>query len=200
MASISYHKINTHLGESVCFAGHVGLNFDEAYYHQRYQILMFSLASQQKSRPLTTGEVAIAHSVFGHSLDTSSVRLKTAWWVLKNYAVSPNGNIYFHPDDWVEDFSTQSLSLRAWLVHELTHVWQVQQGIKVFRKALFNRRYHYVLKAGRPFVSYGVEQQARMVEDFYKRRERQQNCDELLACIPFLSTVSNTSFQSKNML
>lgn len=140
---------------------------------------------QVKSRSLTQGEIAIAHSVFGHTLDTSSIRIKTACWVLKNYAVSPNGNIYFHADDWIEDFSSQNLSMRAWLVHELTHVWQVQQGIAVFYKALFNRKYDYVLKANKSFFSYGVEQQARMVEDFYKKRERQQNCDDLLACIPF---------------
>lgn len=166
-------------------------NKDDIHTTKCEQTLMFSLTSQQqscsKSRSLTTGEIAIAKSVFGDDLDTSSVQIKTAWWVLKNYAVSPNGNIYFHRDDWIEDFSNQSLSLRAWLVHELTHVWQVQQGMAVFYKALFNRKYSYVLKAGKPFVSYGVEQQARMVEDFYKRRERQQNCDDLLACIPFLS-------------
>lgn len=147
---------------------------------------MFSLAHQTKSRPLTQGEIAIAKSVFGNTLDTTSIQIKTAWWVLKNYAVSPNGNIYFHADDWIEDFSNQSLGMRAWLVHELTHVWQVQQGIAVFRKALFNRKYNYVLEEGKPFFSYGIEQQARMVEDFYKKRERQQNCDDLLACIPFL--------------
>ena len=138
-------------------------------------------------RPLTTGEITIAHSVFGDTLDTSEIRIKTAWWVLKNYAVSPNGNIYFHPDNWIDDFSGQSLGLRAWFVHELTHVWQLQQGIAVFRKALFNRKYAYVLKHGKPFLAYGVEQQARMVEDYYKKRERQQPCDDLIACIPFLT-------------
>ncbi|MFW2176787.1 MULTISPECIES: type IV secretion protein Rhs [unclassified Moraxella] len=140
---------------------------------------------QSKSRPLTQGEIAIAQSVFGDTLDTSNIRIKTAWWVLKNYAVSPNGNIYFNRHDWLDDFSHQPLELRAWLVHELTHIWQLQQGIAVFRKALFNRRYSYTLCEGKGFLSYGVEQQARMVEDMYKQRERGQANPQLLALIPF---------------
>lgn len=58
----------------------------------------------QKSRALNEAEIKMAHSVFGPDFDVSQVRLKTAWWVLKNYAVSPNGNIYFNPEDWTEDF------------------------------------------------------------------------------------------------
>ncbi|MGM8889049.1 type IV secretion protein Rhs, partial [Psychrobacter sp. 1U2] len=50
----------------------------------------------KRSRKLSSGEVKLARSVFGDSIDLDSVQLKTAWWVLKNYAVSPNGNIYFH--------------------------------------------------------------------------------------------------------
>ncbi|WP_394260962.1 type IV secretion protein Rhs [Moraxella boevrei] len=140
-----------------------------------------------KSRSLTIGEQNLAKSVFGDTLQLENIQLKTAWWVLKGYAVSPNGNIYYHPADWQTDFSTQSLSYRAWLVHELTHVWQVQQGISVFFKALFNRKYDYILEFGKPFLAYGVEQQARMVEDFYIRRERAENCEAWRSCIPFLS-------------
>lgn len=147
------------------------------------------LFNQQKSRPLTTGEIALAHSVFGNTLDTTNVRIKTAWWVLKGYAVSPNGNIYFNQNDWIDDFSQENLWLRAWLVHELTHVWQIQQGINVFRKALFNRKYSYTLKDGKAFFEYGVEQQARMVEDYYKQREMGKDCEALVACIPFLQSV-----------
>lgn len=148
---------------------------------------------RQQSRSLTTGEIAIAKSVFGNTLDTSEIRIKTAWWVLKNFAVSPNGNIYFHKDNWIDDFSTESLGMRAWLVHELTHVWQIQQGIAVFRKALFNRRYSYVLEQDKAFFNYGVEQQARMVEDYYKQREWGDVNENLVACIPFLTDAPQTT-------
>ena len=146
---------------------------------------MCSLKQPARCRPLTEGEKAIAASVFGDTLQLDSIRLKTAWWVLKGYAVSPNGQVYFHPADFCDDFSTQNVYQRAWLIHELTHVWQIQQGVKVFWRALFNRRYAYQLQANKPFASYGVEQQARMVEDYYKKRELQQAYQPLLAFIPF---------------
>ena len=153
-------------------------------------------ATQQKSRPLTEVEIKMAHSVFGPDFDVSQVRLKTAWWVLKNYAVSPNGNIYFNPKDWVEDFSKQSLGKKSWLIHELTHVWQLQQGLKVVRGAVMNRRYDYILQEGKSFFTYGIEQQARMVQDYFVRREQGKDCGAWQACIPFLQ--QHPDFKNKD--
>jgi len=156
---------------------------------------LFSSANQQ-SRFLTVGELALVHSMFGDNIDLDNVQLKTAWWVLKNYAVSPNGNIYFHPKDWVTDFSNAPLGKQSWLIHEITHVWQLQQGLKVVRGALIDRRYHYVLQKGKTFFEYGIEQQARMVQDCFIRRQRGQNCQDLETCIPFL-TVKPINNRSK---
>lgn len=153
-------------------------------------------ASKQQSRQLTTGEIALARSVFGDSLQLDNVRLKTAWWVLKNYAVSPNGHIYFHPADWVVDFSAATLGKQSWLIHELTHVWQLQQGLKVVRGAVINRRYQYILQTGKSFFNYGIEQQARMVQDYFVRRQLGQDCHDLAACIPFLTPVSSDKTKS----
>jgi hypothetical protein len=141
----------------------------------------------KQSRVLTVGEITLARSVFGDSINLDEVQLKTAWWVLKNYAVSPNGSIYFHPADWITDFSHASLSKQSWLIHELTHVWQLQRGLKVVRGAVMNRRYDYVLETGKSFFKYGIEQQARMVQDYFVRRQRGQDCRDFEACIPFLT-------------
>lgn len=138
------------------------------------------------SRKLTMSEQALAHSVFGDSLILDDIELKTARWVLQNYAVSPNGNIYFHPADWITDFGNAPLGKQSWLIHELTHVWQLQQGLKVVRGAIINRRYDYVLVVGKSFFDYGIEQQARMVQDYFVRRARGQDCQMFQACIPFL--------------
>ena len=148
--------------------------------------LISTKATKQQARPLTDGEIELARSVFGDNLNLDDIQLKTAWWVLKNYAVSPNGHIYFHPADWIEDFSHVSLGKQSWLIHELTHVWQLQQGLKVLRGALIDRRYDYVLKANKSFFKYGIEQQARMVQDYFIRRQRGQDCEDLAGCIPFL--------------
>ena len=100
--------------------------------------------------------------------------------------MSPNGHIYFHASDWIDDFSQAPLGKQGWLIHELTHVWQLQQGLNVVRGAIIDRRYNYVLKVGKPFFKYGIEQQARMVQDYFVRRQRGQYCQDLAGCIPFL--------------
>ena len=147
-----------------------------------------ALSAKPQSRRLTLDEIDLAYSVFGDSLDTNEIQLKTAWWVLKNYAVSPNGHIYFHPADWIKDFSDVGIAKQSWLIHELTHVWQLQHGLKVVRGALINRRYSYVMQAGKPFLNYGIEQQARMVQDYFIHRHLGQDCQAFEACIPFLPT------------
>lgn len=174
--------------------------FDSLYSsaHQSYRCLVIHMFSnpftfRPQSRALSDGEKQLAKSVFGDAIDLESVRLKTAWWVLSGYAVSPNGNIYFHPDDWMTDVSRETLAKRAWFIHELTHVWQVQQGKAVFWRALLNRRYRYTLRDGKSFFAYGIEQQARMVEEYYIRRETNQDCTAWQACVPFVGDGQQTT-------
>lgn len=161
---------------------------------QTFKQLLRAKFSKKQSRKLTAGEIVLARSVFGSNIKLDDVHLKTALWVLKNYAVSPNGNIYFHPADWIADFSHASIGKQSWLIHELTHVWQLQQGLKVVRGAVINRRYDYVLETGKSFFNYGIEQQARMVQDYFVRQQLGKDCHDLEACIPFLTrhSVDNT--------
>jgi hypothetical protein len=74
------------------------------------------------------------------------------------------------------------------LAHELTHCGQYQAWgpIRYFARGaleqlrhLFYRKlgigsspYHYEVKPGKPFTSYGMEQQAQMVEDRYRSRQQ----------------------------
>ena len=139
-----------------------------------------------QKRLLTHAEKQLAMSVFGTSIKLEHIQIVAHRLVLKNYAISPNGNIYFHPADWVTDFSQCSLGKQSWLIHELTHVWQLQHGLKVVRGAIINRRYDYVLEAGKSFFNYGIEQQARMVQDYFVRRHHGHDCRDFEACIPFL--------------
>lgn len=141
-----------------------------------------------QSRPLTEREIALVRLVFGESLHVERVRIVAHRAILPHYALSPNGHIYFNPADWCEDFSKTSIAKQSWLIHELTHVWQVQQGIAVVRKALLDRRYHYTLQPGKDFLKYGVEQQAQMVQDYFLKKHLGQQCDSYQQCIPFLPT------------
>ena len=142
---------------------------------------------QSRRRPLTDGERQMVADMFGGTLNADTVEIVGTWWIVPNFAMSPNGNIYFSQRDWRTDFSQAELSVRSWLVHELTHVWQYQRGMAVVRRALFNRRYRYVLAAGRDFLSYGIEQQAQLVQDYYIRRELEAECHDWEQCLaPYL--------------
>ena len=123
-------------------------------------------------RPLTGGERALASEAFEDAIDLAAVRLhRRAWWRLqpRNVAMAPDGDIWFHPDGplWREDFATAPLSLQALFVHEMTHVWQAQRGGRWFLPLIRHPfcRYRYTLVPGRPFLHYGVEQQAEIVKD-----------------------------------
>jgi RHS repeat-associated protein len=121
------------------------------------------------SRPMTEGEIALAKEVFGDDIDYSRVRVynkKFAFFQPRGVAMAPDGNIYFHPSDYMDDFSTGDVYTRGWFEHELTHVWQHQRGINVY-KAAFDRNYDYQLTPGKSFQSYGLEQQGEIVRDYY---------------------------------
>ncbi|MDN5511828.1 type IV secretion protein Rhs [Acinetobacter sp.] len=147
----------------------------------------FNRLFEIKSRKLSAGERRLAESVFGPHLQLDAICIVAHRAVLKNYAISPNGHIYFNPKNWCEDFSKMSLGKQSWFIHELTHVWQIQQGVAVVRKALFDRKYHYVLEQGKQFLQYGVEQQAQMVQDYFIKKMRGEECGAYEACIPFLT-------------
>lgn len=122
------------------------------------------------SRPLTSGEIALARSIFGEAIDYSTVRLiRGKWWPFqpRNAAMAPNGNIYFHPKagGWSEDFASEPLLRQGFFVHELTHVWQAQRGGRLYLPLMRHPfcRYRYTLKPRKPFRRYGLEQQAEIV-------------------------------------
>ena len=142
----------------------------------------------ERQRGLTTAEMALAFSVFGTQLNMAQVQLLACRWILRGYAISPNGHVYFHPDDWREDFAQADLNTQSWLIHELVHVWQVQQGVAVVRRAVLDRRYQYKLRQGNPFLAYGIGQQAQMVQDYFVRRMLGQDCVAWERCLPFEKT------------
>lgn len=142
------------------------------------------------ARPLTPGEVALAASVFGDALDVRRVTLRRAkFWMLQPVWVvmAPDGHIWFHPDGhaWSEDFSAAPLHARALFVHELVHVWQRQCGIRLWLRRYPLARYRYRLVPGKPFARYGIEQQACIVEDAYRRRESGDSNAAIAGLIPF---------------
>lgn len=115
--------------------------------------------------------------MFGAALDPAGVTLRRAKWFMLQpvwTTMAPDGHVWFHPngDAWSEDFAAEGLAARAHLIHELTHVWQRQQGLNlVLRRPPFARYAYLPLVPGKPFARYGIEQQARIVEHAYVLRE-----------------------------
>lgn len=123
-------------------------------------------------RPLTPGERALVAGVFGQSLDAEPVRIHRAkwfWFQPRNVAMAPDGHIWFHPDGglWRADFSEAPAHLQAFLVHELTHVWQHQHGLCLLIRRHPFCRYSYRIEPGRRLLDYGIEQQAMIVEHLF---------------------------------
>lgn len=139
-----------------------------------------------QKRLLTQGERALAQEVFAQNLQLDDIKIIAHRLILKGYAMSPNGNIYFNIADYCDDFSQQNLAIQSWLIHELVHVWQIQQGMKVVCRAIFDRRYHYRLSQDKSFYQYGIEQQAQMVQDYFLKKRQNLVCDDLKQCIPFV--------------
>jgi len=129
------------------------------------------MASKSISRALTPGELRYAMQVFGTALDYKRVNVhneRAYFFQPSDTAITPNGEVYFPPASYKPDFSG-SITSAAWLIHELTHCWQYQQGMWVRVRAMLNRSYEYgdLSKSQKSFLSYGIEAQASIVEDYF---------------------------------
>lgn len=123
-------------------------------------------------RPLTAGELAAARDVFGDAIAWDRVRIYARGFTPfqpRHVAVTPLGAVHFRGEDFLPDYATRSDDM-AWLIHELAHVWQYQTGVPVILRGLWERRYEYgALDPARPLHRYGIEQQAAIVEDWFRR-------------------------------
>ena len=131
-----------------------------------------------EARLLTTGERALAASVFGAAIDYEAVTIRhNKWWPFqpRNILMAPCGHVHVHPNStiWSEDYSRERISLQALLLHELTHVWQAQRRGKYYLPLMRHPfcRYAYTVRTGWPLERYGLEQQGEIVRHLYLLRK-----------------------------
>lgn len=129
-------------------------------------------------RPLTKGEAALAQEAFGATLNLDRIRLLAAPWPF-NRAFVPGR---WFGRDWIvwphrslaSDFTQASRRQQGVLVHELTHVWQAQQGVNLLLAKLRagdNRAsYAYAADPACRWETLNIEQQAMVVEHRFHRR------------------------------
>lgn len=134
------------------------------------------------SRPLTAGETALVHSIFGTAVDCAAVRVHDTTFLPglpRDTAMAPNGQLYMAAH-YSADYAAGSLRLQHLFIHEMTHVWQYQNKILhpvaaaaalgLQHKFNYGSAYAYCAEDGKDLLDYNMEQQACIVADFFLRR------------------------------
>lgn len=118
-------------------------------------------------RRLTPGERALAAEVFGDGLDAGRVRI-LAIPVWNRAFVAGPALIVWPGRTAPRDFANEPLRRQATFVHELTHVWQAQNGVQLLLAKIKAgdgpAAYAYALKPDGTFATMNIEQQAMVVE------------------------------------
>jgi len=149
------------------------------------------------SRTLTSGERALAASVFGGVIDYSRVRLHhRKWWPFqpRDVLMAPDGHIWFHPagPHWHDDFAAAPIGAQGLFIHEMTHVWQAQTRGRWWLPLMRHPfcRYGYRIRDGWSLDRYGIEQQAEIVRHVFLLRAGcvvpgAPSLDQCEAALPF---------------
>ena len=132
------------------------------------------------ARPLTQNEIAMAQKIFGHALDYKIIKIHNQSalpFLPQNTAMAPNNNVYMPERLYCPDYALASPSLQALFIHELVHVWQHQNKVlhvfgaflkeTVKHKFNYAAAYDYTLQKDCDLAQYGLEQQARIIEDYF---------------------------------
>lgn len=121
-------------------------------------------------RLLTTGEVALAKSVFASTIEYPKVWIHRDSYLPFNLqdadtAMTPNGELYFL-NTYRDDFSQSTDSSQHLFIHEMSHAWQLAKGMSVKVRGLVSGlvSYRYTLD-GRLLNEYRMEQQAQVIAD-----------------------------------
>lgn len=127
------------------------------------------------ARMLTDGEINLARSVYGDTIDYGQVRISNTKWAFfqpRDTVMAPSGTIHFHPKGHLcrDDFGAAALHEQGLFIHEMCHVWQHQRGVYLPLARHPFCRYHYSVRPGWPLHRYGIEQQAEIVRHAFLLR------------------------------
>jgi hypothetical protein len=133
-------------------------------------------------RPLTDHEVAAGRRVYGETIPWARVRVYQGSYVARlatRLSGKPTAVVTMRVIHAPPPFDTTSTNGKAWLVHELMHVWQGQHtGPSSMARALVgqaSRGYDYggvdglLSAADRGLAAFNPEQQADIMREYYRR-------------------------------
>jgi hypothetical protein len=187
----------------------------EAFSSSAYKARMADVDAE--TRALTGGEDTLIHGIFGAQLDTDGVMASFYPEAFKDAAattVSGESALFWGNEQKSADFSKEKDDDRfAYFVHEMTHVWQYQQGLRYTDKFVDNGvddpddpmvSYLYPVDSQHKFTDYGIEQQAAIIEDYARLYLRapgqlrylseQYSGEELEAKLPLLQKLVEDQF------
>ncbi|WP_241184339.1 type IV secretion protein Rhs [Enterobacter asburiae] len=114
---------------------------------------MSAQAEEGTLRRMTLGEIAMARRVFGDSIVYSRVWIHCDSYLpfglqKQNYAMTPNGELWYRKSMYREDFSANSVFIedKYVFIHELGHVWQHQHGQWVRMRGAFSWAAEYTYR------------------------------------------------------
>lgn len=146
-------------------------------------------------RALTSGETALAREVFGQGLEPGRIRILVQPLWPRAFAAGARLMVFPRKAS-AADFSTAPLGLQGLFIHELTHVWQAQQGVGLLWAKLRcgdgPEAYAYDLAAGRSFADLNIEQQAMVVQHAFLARRQARTPFPPLAYGAFLAGLCTT--------
>lgn len=130
------------------------------------------------ARNLSRLEKSVIPASIAAGLDLDAIEIHKRKWTFltpANVTVARGTKIFYPNDPGSPRQLTDNLRHLAHMVHEVVHVWQYEKlGINFYAPQWLDRRYHYRLKAGDMFQSFGLEQQAAIAEDSFLVRHRLQ--------------------------
>ena len=146
--------------------------------------IVIKRASMAVSRHLTTGEIRIAREVFGDSIDYAAVKIHDKGYVpfqSKGSGMTPRGELYAR-GCYSPDYSHGNIYARSFFIHEMAHVWQYQNkvmhpvvsaiGLSLKLKFNYQAAYEFKLDPNRDLTSYGMEQQASIIGEYFLLKHR----------------------------
>ncbi len=132
-------------------------------------------------RKLTGGEITLLSKVFAQTIPytTQRVRVNSDNWGGETNSITPGSTPFLTSEIWCADFSDKDVSKEAQstFVHEFTHVWQYYHGVTKLSALWLMARYgsdydtkayRYDLSDSDDLTDYNIEQQAAIIEDFWR--------------------------------
>ena len=126
------------------------------------------------ARPLRGNEIRMVFPIFRDSIDYRRPRVHNDEFLPvglqpNDTAMTPNGEMYFNPSRFKEDFSLSTDRDKHWFVHEMVHIWQYQLGYPVMARGAIRigLEYEYELDPAKKLSDYNMEAQGDLLADYW---------------------------------